>query len=361
MLKKLDWYILKKFIITFFFCMLVMTIIAVAIDISEKTDDFVKSGLTSRQIFNQYYIGFIPWIWGLIYPLFVFIAVIYFTSKMAMQSEVIAIIASGTTFNRWLRPYLIGGVLFAIGLWFANRYAIPRANEIRSTFQTTYIDRPAYNAGNYNTFYRRLDSVTYVGIRSYDTSTKAASGFFMDKVRNNKVFYNLRAQRIEWDTAHRNWKLSSVIERSVDSAHETVREIPVLNIDLKLQPRELRKDEYLKERLTTPELVQYIKTEETRAAEGLNPLKVERYRRSATPFTVILLTLMGAVLSGRKSRGGSGLHMAIGVVIAAVFIMADRFSTVFSVKGDFPPLLAAWMPNLVFSFVALYLYLRAPK
>jgi lipopolysaccharide export system permease protein len=183
----------------------------------------------------------------------------------------------------------------------------------------------------------------------------------MEKVRDNKVFYNLRAQRIEWDTAKKNWKLTEVVERTIDSMRESVRNIPDMNIGLNLQPKELQKDNYLKDNLTTPELAAYIHTEEMRASEGLNPLKVEIYRRTATPFTVLLLTFIGAVIAGRKSRGGSGLHLAIGIVIAAIFIVSDRFSTTFSVKGDLPPLLAAWIPNVVFSIVAFYLYKKAPK
>ncbi|MGZ3839015.1 MAG: LptF/LptG family permease [Flavisolibacter sp.] len=365
MITKLDWYILKKFFTTFFFCMLIMTTLAVAIDISEKTDDFVKSGLSSSQIFWNYYIGFIPFIWGMLYPLFVFIAVIFFTSKMALKSEVIAILASGVTYNRWLRPYLIGGLVFAAGLYFSARYMLPRANEIRSRFQTTYIDNngPANNTGSgcWNCIYRRIDSITYIGIRNYDTASRSASSFFMEKVRNNKIFYNLRAQRIAWDTTQKNWKLSTVVERRLDSMQEFIRQIPTMNLDLKLEPKELKKDDYLKDNLTTPELAAFIHTEEMRAAEGLNPLKVEIYRRAATPFTVLLLTLIGAVIAGKKSRGGSGLHLAIGIVIAAIFIVSDRFSTTFSIKGNLPPILAAWLPNIVFSFVALFLYKRAPK
>lgn len=365
MITKLDWYILKKFLVTFFFCMLIMTTLAVAIDISEKTDDFVKSGLTTKQIFFDYYIGFIPFIWGMLYPLFVFIAVIFFTSKMALRSEVIAILASGTSYNRWLRPYLIGGLFFATGLFFSARYMLPRANEIRSRFQSTYIDynAPAANNGSgcWNCIYRRIDSVTYIGMKNYDTATRAAGSFFMEKVRNNKAFYNLRAQRIEWDTTKRNWKLIAVVERTIDSLGENIRQMASMNLDLKLQPKELETDRYLKDNLTTPELKAYIETEEMRATEGLNPLKVEMYRRTATPFTVLLLTMIGAIIAGRKTRGGSGLHLAIGIVIAAIFIVSDRFSTTFSVKGNFPPLIAAWLPNIVFTLVAYYLYRRAPK
>ena len=364
MITKLDWYILKKFFVTFIFCMLLFTVIAVAVDSSEHTDDFVKSGLSTEQIIRQYYFGFVPWIWGLLYPLFVFIAVIFFTSKMALRSEVIAIIANGTSYNRWLRPYLIAGLVFATILWFANRYGIPKANDLKSSFQTTYIDNPTSSrdvSNCYGCFYRRLDSVTYIGIRNYDTSQRAAGPFFLEKVRNNKVFYNLRAQRMEWDTVNNNWKLITIIERHVDSMKETLKELPFMNIDLKLKPKDLRKDEYLKDKLTTPELTRFIRTEELRGREGLEAYKVEQYRRTATPFTVLLLSLIGAVIAGRKTRGGSGLHLAIGIIIAAIFMLSDRFSTVFAVKGDVAPMLAAWLPNIVFTIVAYLFYLRAPK
>src|SRR5688572_28928387 len=140
-MSKIDWYILKKFLLTFVFCMLMFTVVAVAVDSSEKTDDFVKTGLTTSEIITQYYFGFVPYIWGLLFPLFVFIACIFFTSRMASRSEIIAILASGTSYNRMLRPYFVGGVLLATILWFGNRYLIPIANGIRSDFQANYIDR----------------------------------------------------------------------------------------------------------------------------------------------------------------------------------------------------------------------------
>ena len=158
-----------------------------------------------------------------------------------------------------------------------------------------------------------------------------------------------------------NWKLVNVLERKVDSAREILKQIPEMNMNMNFKPEDLRKDEYLKDKLNTPDLVHYIKMEELRGTEGLNALKVEWHRRSATPASVLILTLIGAVMAGRKTRGGSGLHLAIGIIIAAVFIVSDRFSTVFSIKGNLPPLLAAWIPNLVFSLVAVYLYYRAPK
>lgn len=363
-MKKLDWYILRKFFSTFIFCMLAFTVVAVAVDSSEKTDDFVKTGLSTAQIIKQYYAGFVPFIWSMLYPLFVFIAVIFFTSKMALRSEVIAILASGTSFLRWLRPYMIGGSFLGLVLWAANLYAIPKANEIRSTFEATYLNgmNPQQaNQGCNNCFYKKLDSNTYAGIKYFDVTTKTASSFFMEKVFRNKVIYNLRADRLEWDSTKRSWKLTNVVERTIDSVGERVQQFPEKYLTLNLKPSELRKDNFLKDKLTSPELQRFITLEEERATEGLAPLKVELARRNATPYTVLLLTLIGAMIAGRRTRGGSGLHLAIGIMIASVYILSDRFSTVFAIKSDFHPVLAAWIPNILFTIVALYIYRRAPK
>ncbi len=363
MLKKIDWYILRQFLVTFLFCMLLFTVIAVAVDSSEKTDDFVQSGLSTGQIIAKYYVGFVPYIWGLLYPLFVFIAVIFFTSKMASRSEIVAILASGTTYNRWLRTYIIGGIFFSLILWFAARYAIPKANEIRGNFQSVYIDsgNPDVEGGGTSAHYKRVDPNTYVGIKYFDTASKSGSFFFLNRVKNDKLVFNLRAESIKWDTAKKNWLLINVVKRNVDSSREIVSQVSEMHIKLNFTPRDLRRDYYLKDKLTTPELIQHIQLEELLGTEGLNTLYVESYRRTATPFSVLLLTIIGAIVAGRKSRGGTGVHLAIGIVIAVGFIIFDRFSTVFSTKGDLPPIIAAWIPNIIFAIVAFYLYRRAPK
>ena len=344
--------------------MVLFTLIAVAVDTSEKTDDFVKTGLSSLQIIRQYYFGFIPFIWGLLFPLFVFIAVIFFTSRMATRSEIIAILASGTSYNRFLRPYIIGGVLFAGMLWYGNRYLIPHANQVKSNFQTVYFDKnnSQGQSGNcWNRYYLRIDPTTYIGIKYYDTAGKSASAFFMERIKDDKVVYNLRSNFIRWDTATRKWKLTNVTERTIGNMTESIKQYTDTIINISLKPEELRKDDYLKDKLITPDLVAFIKREEMRGREGLNPLKVEQYRRTATPATVLLLTLIGVVIASRRTRGGSGVHLALGIVIAAVFIIADRFSTVFATKSNFSPLLAAWLPNIVFSVVAFWMYRKTPK
>jgi lipopolysaccharide export system permease protein len=166
---------------------------------------------------------------------------------------------------------------------------------------------------------------------------------------------------MKWDTAKKNWQLKNVVERKITERGEELNKFAVLNINLNIQPQDLRQDYYLKDKLTTAQLKKFIKLEELRGTEGLNTLKVEQFRRSATPFSVILLTLVGAIIASRKTRGGSGLHIAIGFIMASLFILTDRFSTTFSVKGDFPPLIAAWVPNLIFVVAAIWLYRQSPK
>lgn len=363
-MKKLDWYILKKFLSTFFFSIFLFAVIAIVIDVSEKADEFVRSGLSTSQIITDYYYGFIPHIIALLLPLFVFIAVIFFTSKMAGKSENIAILASGVSYNRWLRPYWIGGALLGLILWFANQYVVPRANQIRGTFEANYIDKnSSYNAlmAPSSNIYIRIDSFTYAGIYSYDTLYKRGGPFFAYTIRNNKVVHNTRADQISWDTATRKWRLENLVERKIEPQGEDVNYLVEQKQNFNFTPFDLSRDKYTKDKLTTPELNRYIQLEELRGSEGLNTLKVERYRRDATSVTVLLLTLIGAIVAGRKVRGGSGVHLAVGFVTAALFILTDRFSTIFSTKGDLPPLLAAWIPNIIFIGVIVVLYRKAPK
>jgi lipopolysaccharide export system permease protein len=364
MLTILDRYILKKFLGTFVFTLLLITVIAVVIDTSEKADDFVRSGMTAWQLVRNYYIGFIPFIMSMIFPLMVFIAVIYFSSKMAGRSEFIAILAGGVRYQRMLRPYVIGSVFLALIFWMASQYWVPRANEIRTNFQAVYVDRnSSYTSDPYrnNNYYLRVDPVTFVGFRYYDTVNKTANSFFLQKIRDNKVYYNLRAETIRWDEKRNEWHLYNAIEHKFDGLRESVRKIDTMSINLNVKPRELRRDDYLKDKLTTPDLKQFIHMEEIRGSEGLNTFKVEYYHRDATPFSVIIMTLIGAVVASRKIRGGSGLHLAYGIVTAAIFVVMDKFSVTFSTKGDFPPMLAAWLPNIIFGGVACWLYVRTPK
>lgn len=362
-MKKIDSYILKKFVSTFFFCLILFTAIVVVIDISEKTDDFVKSKLPVSVIITDYYYGLVPRIDAMLFPLFVFIAVIFFTAKMADRSEVIAILSSGVSFRRFLVPYWIGSIFLATLLWLVYQFVLPRANAIWGTFEAKYIKgfTPADSRSFPQSYYFRIDSNSYAGIKYYDTTSKSGGNFFIQRFEKNSLKYNLRADNIAWDTAAKKWKLNNVMERFFTGEKEEAKHHSSLFILYNFKPVDLRKDEYLKDRLPTPELKELIKKEEMRGSEGINTLLVERYNRDAIPVSVIILAMIGATLSSRKVRGGSGFHLAVGVILSVLYILFGRFSLVFATKGNFTPFLAAWVPNLVFGILSYYLYRRAAR
>jgi lipopolysaccharide export system permease protein len=363
-MKKIDSYILRKYLSTFFFCLLLLTAIVVVVDISEHTDDFVKSKLPAWRIVTDYYFGFIPRIDAMLFPLFTFISVIFFTSKMAGRSEIVAILSSGVSFQRFLLPYFYGGIFLSVLLWAGYQYVVPKANRKWGDFEKNYVE---VNKGNRtNTTYKqniyfRVDSNSYAGIKGYDTISKTGNNFFIQEFANNKLTYNLRAASFSWDTSKQKWQLNNVLERTINGINEVVKMSPSMLKNYNFKPIQLRTDEYLKDQMTTPVLDEFIRLEKERGSEGISTLLVERYNRDAIPVSVLILTIIGAVLASRKVRGGSGAHLAIGVVISVVYVLFSRLTVVFATKGDFPPWLAAWTPNFLFGILAFYLYRRAPK
>jgi lipopolysaccharide export system permease protein len=363
-MKILDWYIFKKFLVTFFFCLVALTVIVVIVDLSEKTDDFSKTGLPLKTIITDYYFGFLPRIDAMLFPLFIFIAVIFFTSKMANRSEVIAITGSGISFARFLRPYAIGGFLFTMLLWWANQYILPPANQKWATFNAKYID---FNYGGYvNTStisnkYFKLDSFSYAGVRYYDTTSRTGSNFFIQRFNNTNLVYNLRAQTISWDTATKKWRLNNVTVRTINGLRQQLQRLDVMQMNFNFKPRDLQRDEYMKDKLTTPELNEFIKLEKIRGSGDVNALMLEKNNRNANPVSVFILTIIGACIASRKIRGGSGFHLAIGVLICVLYILLGRFASVFALKGNFNPIVAAWLPNVAFGILAWYLYRKASR
>lgn len=363
-MKKIDSYILKKYLTTFFFCLLLFTAVVVVVDISEKTDDFVRLKMSAWKVFTDYYLGFIPHIDAMLFPLFVFISVIFFTAKMADRSEVIAILSSGVSYRRFLRPYWMGSIFLAVILWFGYQYTLPKANAIWGNFLAKNIDPnagdPDKKADKTNIYFR-IDSNSYLGLHSYDTVARSGSDVFVQRFSNNKLIYDLNANYFSWDTATNKWKLERVTERYLNGDSERIVRSVTKLVNYNFRPQELRGDEYFKDRLTTTELNNYIAKEKLRGSEMINSLLVERYNRDAIPVSVIILTLIAAVLSSRKIRGGSGFYLGIGFVISVMYILCSRLSIVFAEKGNFTPILAAWTPNLIFGALAFYLYKKAPK
>lgn len=364
-MKKIDRYILQKFYSTFFFCLLLFTLVVVVVDMSEKTEDFSRSGLTASQIFYDYYLGFIPHIDAMLFPLFVFISVIFFTSKMAGRSEVIAILSSGVSFRRYLQPFFVGGFSLALLLWIGNQYLIPRANEKWANFEKKYTNLNAAPSATRSSYkqnvYFRIDSVTYASIKGYDTISKIGTNLFINRFSNNKLVYNLRAMNFHWDTASKKWKLNSITEREMGDISEKVTLTESKLASYSFKPIDLRKDDYLKDQMSTPELNRFIAMEKMRGSEMLNTLQVERHNRDSIPASVLILSMIGAILASRKVRGGSGFHLALGVIISVSYILFSRFAVVFATRGNFTPWLASWTPNIFFALLTIYFYRKAPK
>ncbi len=359
-MKKLDWYILKKFLGTFFFAILIFAVLSVVIDITEKIDDFIKHGLTASYIATHYYIGFIPHILALLFPLFIFIAVIFFTSKLAYRSEIIAILSTGVSYHRFLRAYWVGGILLALLLGIANQSLIPNANEVRVKFEDTYIHDKKENVVLRN-LHMRIDTLRYITISNYYSADHYGTGFVLETIDGQKLLSRLQSRTITWDSTKDGWETGRAIIRELGNNKVDVTEIRDTLLTLNITPKDLQSNADLIEAMTTKELKAYIRHQKLRSTGGLNYLYVEKHRRTASAFSVIILTLIGVIIASRKVRGGSGLHLAIGIVISAAYIVFMQFSTTFSVKGTLNPLIAVWIPNIIFGILAFVLYRRAPK
>jgi len=359
-LKKLDWFLIRKFLSTFFFAIMVLAVISCVIDYSEKVDNIVSKKASFLTVLN-YYKNFVPHITALLFPLFIFIATIFFTSKIAYKSEIIAILAAGVSFQRFLRPYLVGGGFLCLVSLFANHWIIPKANKQRIYFEDTYIndDMRRYVADN---MHFGISKNEFVFLQNYNTENNTGNRFTVEKIQGTILKEKLMADYVSYDTVKKVWHLHNVLIRTNDTGvHETERTIPEMEVKYPFTPGDLSRTEAIKEALTTAELDQYIETERLHGRENLNTYFVEKYRRSAQPFAGFVLTIIGACIASRKIRGGSGLHLAIGIVISALYIMFLQLSTTFSTKDNLNPIIAVWLPNIVFAGVAFYLYRRQLK
>jgi lipopolysaccharide export system permease protein len=357
---KIDWYILRKFISTFIYSLSILLVISIVIDITEKLDDFMNSDLSFYRIVVDYYFGFIPYIAALLFPLFIFISVIFFTSKMAYRTEIVAILCSGVSFRRFLRPYWVGAFLFGGLLWAGNRWTVPTANRVRNKFERAYVDRKKSQENLYDKT-MRIDSFTYITFGSYDPNYKSGGNFLLENIRGQEMSRKMKAERITWDSVSGKWKLSFVTIRTINGLKEKWITSADTAIKISLKPDEMKEEKNKEQSMTTPELDKYIHKQELSGAEGMNVLYVEKYRRTSSAAAVIILTLIGGIIASKKVRGGSGLHLAVGIVISASYIIFLQFSTVFSIKASLDPLLAVWIPNFMFGLLAFWLYLRAPK
>jgi lipopolysaccharide export system permease protein len=354
-LKKLDWYIIRKFIGTFIFAILILAVIACVIDWSEKASLFVKNQVPFILIVN-YFKDFVPHISALLYPLFIFIATIFFTSKLAYKSEIIAMLATGVSYNRFLRPYMIGAGFLGCVALLANHWIVPLANKERLAFEEKYVHEKITSSDK--NVHMQLTSDLLVYVESYDYASNNGYRFTAEKIKGTELLQKTMADRISYDSAKRIWNLYGVTVRTNDGLKETLETMPELVQTYPFTPKDLKEDQDVKEALTTPELNRFIDRQKLHGNENLNFYYVEKYRRTAQPFAGFILSMIGVFIASRRIRGGSGFHLALGIAISAVYMLFLQFSTTFSTKAELNPLIAVWIPNMVFAIAGYILYRR---
>ncbi len=358
-MKILDWYIVKKFFSTFFFAIMVLAVISCVIDYSEKVDNIVSKNAPFWVVAN-YYKNFVPHITALLFPLFIFIATIFFTSKIAYKSEIIAILSSGVSFTRFLRPYAIGGGFLCLVSLFSNHYIIPVANKQRIDFENTYINDANFRWASDN-LHLGLAKGYFVYLQNFNFNNYSGNRFCAERIEGTLLKEKLMADVAVYDSVKKIWKLRNVVIRTNDSLKETMVKIPDMEVAYPFTPRDLNRGDAIKEALTTPQLKKYIKEEQLRGQENLNTFFIEKERRTAQPFAGFILTIIGACIASRKIRGGSGFHLALGIAISAVYILFLQVSTTFATKSTLDPFIAAWIPNAIFGVIAYVLYRRQLK
>ena len=360
MIKKLDWYIFRRFLVTFFVALILIIGIIIIFDISEKIDDFVKNEAPLKAIIFDYYLNFIPYFVNMYSPLFVFITVILFTSRLAAKSEIIAILSGGVSYHRMMVPYIAASVIIALLSLGLNMYVIPHSNRARTEFDEQYLKK---NSGpkEKNVHYQ-IAPGQFVYVESLSNWNKTAYKFTLESVENNQLVSKLSAESAQWDTTIKGWKLKRYFLREYTSGLEDkVQYGEKLDTVIALTLDDFRFNENTVQTLNAPELNQLIATQQMRGDSNIMYAEIEKNTRMALPFSAIILTIMGVALSSKKRRGGIGWNLGIGIALAFSYILFLRFSQMFVYTGLLPPSVALWIPNVLYTIITGVLYYIAPK
>lgn len=358
----LDWYIIKKFIGTYFFSIILIISIAVVFDVNEHLAKFTQYHAPLKAIVFDYYANFIPYFANLFSPLFVFIAVIFFTSKLAGNSEIIAMLAAGVSFKRLLRPYMISCVLISVMSFYLAAYVIPHGTIVLQNFETMYKNKKKNTAADNVQLQVEEGVIAY--IQHYDNRSKQGYGFSLDKFENKKLVSHMTAQTIQYDTisdSKYHWTASSWKIRNLRGYKEKITSGARLDTLIQIEPADLVYSKGQQETFTNPELKAYIGKQINRGSGNVVRYQVEYHKRIAASFASFILTIIGVSLSSRKRKGGMGMYLGIGLALSFTYIMLQTISSTFAINAGWPPMLAAWLPNILFAFVAYFCYRQAPN
>ena len=359
-MKRLDWYIMKKFIGTYIYSIILIISISIVFDVNENLAKFTQYNAPLKAIVFDYYANFVPYFSNLFSPLFVFIAVIFFTSKLAGNSEVIAMLAAGVSFRRLLRPYMLSCVLISITTYYLGAYVIPHGTVVRQNFETLYKNKRKNTSAENVQLQVGKGEIAY--IQYYDNMRKSGYGFSLYKLENKKLVSHLTATEIRYDTISEekfHWKILNWKNRELHGLKENITQGPSKDTVIIMEPTDLVYSKGQQETFTSPELRDYISKQQSRGSSNVVQYEVEYHKRIASSFASFILTIIGASLSSRKRKGGMGMYLGIGLVLSFTYIMLQTVSSTFAINSSFPPMLAAWMPNITFVFVAYFCYRQA--
>ncbi|WP_276373003.1 LptF/LptG family permease [Chryseolinea sp. H1M3-3] len=378
-MKLLDKYILKTFLVTFFFVVLILLSVITVIDLTDKMDKFAKAHLGAGEIIG-YYLDYIPWIGSLLTPITIFIAAVYVCSRMAGHTEVIAMLSSGMSFRRMLVPYFIGATLIAAISFVLNGWVIPNSNKSRLAFEMEYLKSKYYFEKQ--NIHIQVASDTYLYMKSYNNNNETGYHFTLEKFDHNRLIEKLTASKIVWDSTKLKWKLHDWSLKKVDGIFETPKRpetVPALEVSkvavpqefvergdemdtaLVIHPKEFESDYRKYDGLTLNELDHQIRTLRARGSTGIEVYEVEKYTRYTSPFTIYILVFMGVIVSARKSRGGTGPQIALGFLLSFIFILFFTLFRTFAENGSMPPQISVWIPNIVFGIISIGMYKYVPR
>ena len=359
-LQRLDWYIIRKFLVTFFMALLLLAVIIVIFDVSEKIEDFVRTEATLHEIVFDYYVNFVPFFMNMYAPMFVFLTVIVFTSKMTQDSEIVAILSSGISYHRMLVPYMVSAVLIGLlslgmGLW-----VIPKANVVRVAFEQKHVPRTKAYSGR--DMHYKLEDDHFVYIESFSGYNNTAYNFTLEDLSGGQLHSKLSAESAQYDTVTGIWKLRNWFIRDYTGGMEDhIRSGRQMDTVLSLTRDDFFRNKHTIEALDERQLDQLIETQIQRGDASVSAAQIERNNRYALPFSAIILTILGVALSTKKKRGGMGWNLAAGIALGFSYILFMQFSEMFVMTDTLPASVAIWLPNYLFTVIALALYFKAPK
>jgi lipopolysaccharide export system permease protein len=356
----LDWYIIKKFLGTFFFMIALIVAIAVVFDLSEKIDNFLENDAPLSKIIFDYYLNFIPYFAVLFSPLFTFVTVIYFTSRLAYNTEIIAILSSGVSFKRLLVPYFISALTLTLFAFTLNNFVIPHANARKLAFEDMYYHSSPKVVRERN-IHKQIEPGIYIYLENYDTRSNIGRRFSIEKFQDGKLASKLLSEEIRWDSLKHKWTLYNYYIRDFHNDAQSITEGRKKDTTLNIGPGEFRRRENAIEAMNLGELNRFIREQKMQGAEDIDIYLIEKHRRFSLPFSAFILTLIGVSVSSKKVKGGIGMQLGIGLLISFSYIVFMQFSSQFAISGSLSPFIAVWIPNVIFSIVAVFLYRLAPK